>query len=146
MNANLRGKTTVIYARSSSDKLRDSLDDQVRMCRDFIEKNGGDPNAAIVLADDGEAAYRKVRPSFERLGTLITDGTIDVVTSESVDRLSRDLGESDRFWKLIAARGVRLILVSDGIDSAKRVSPAASDALLPEGSRTAASGTKGGVR
>ena len=57
------------------------------------------------------------RPAFERLQQLVQRGEIKVVVCESADRLSRDLGDSDRLWKLIAFYNVRLICISDGIDS-----------------------------
>ena len=119
MNSPLTGKRVGVYARFSSDNQKDtSIDDQVRLCTEFVGKLGGEVRADLVMADHAISGSVRERPQFERLQRLVANGEIDVIVAESADRLSRDLGDSDRLWKLISFYNVRLICVSDGIDSA----------------------------
>lgn len=115
----LKGLTVAIYARFSSDNQRDSsIDDQVRLCREHAKRLGGVVRDDLVFADHAISGAVKDRPAFERLFRLVENRAVDVVVTESGDRLSRDLGDADRAWKLIDYHRVRLICVSDGIDSA----------------------------
>jgi DNA invertase Pin-like site-specific DNA recombinase len=123
MTSSLKGLKIAIYARFSSDHQRDtSLTDQVRLCTDFIEAHGGKVDPNFVLTDRAVSGAVKDRPAFERLQRLVARGAVEVVVCESADRLSRDLGDADRLWKLIDFHRVRLILVSDSIDSINEAS------------------------
>ncbi|MFI5296789.1 MAG: recombinase family protein [Polyangiales bacterium] len=118
MNASFKGQTVAVYARFSSDNQKDtSIDDQVRLCTDYVAKHGGAVNPSFVLADHAMSGAVRARPAFERLQRLVERGEIHAIVCESADRLSRDLGDSDRLWKLIAFHNVRLVCASDGIDS-----------------------------
>lgn len=115
----LRNLKVAVYARFSSDNQKDtSIDDQVRMCRDFIQRNDGIMADNKVLTDHAISGQSLSRGGFDALLKLVERRAVDVVVTESGDRLSRDLGDSDRLWKLCAFNQVRLICVSDGIDSA----------------------------
>ncbi len=119
----LKGESIAVYARFSSDNQKDtSIDDQIRLCTEYIAKGGGEVNPSFVLADHAISGAVRDRPAFERLRQLVNRGEIRVIVCESTDRLSRDLGDSDRLWKLIAYKSVRLICVSDGIDSLNETS------------------------
>ncbi len=116
----LNGLIIAVYARFSSANQKDtSIDDQVRLCRDFIDRSGGHVDNANVLTDYSVSAASIARAGFERLLLLIERRAIGVVVTESADRLTRDLGDADRLWKLCAYYNVRLICVADGIDSAR---------------------------
>jgi site-specific DNA recombinase len=109
-----------LYARFSSDNQRDtSIDDQVRLCREYVSRNGGEVENDSVVTDYAASGASAARAGFEGLLRLIETRAVDVVVTESADRLSRDLGDADRLWKLCEYHRVRLICVSDGIDSAR---------------------------
>ncbi len=93
--------------------------DQVHLCSDFIERNGGAPASSIVLTDYAISGTVLARAGFDRLLALVGSREVDLVITESGDRLTRDLGDADRLWKLCEFNNVRLICVSDGIDSAR---------------------------
>ena len=97
MSTSLSGQRIAIYARFSSDNQKDtSIDDQVRLCSDYVLKNGGAVNHHFVLADHAISGAVRDRPAFERLRQLVNRGEITVIITESTDRLSRDLGDADR--------------------------------------------------
>ncbi|MFI5297403.1 MAG: recombinase family protein [Polyangiales bacterium] len=116
----LKGLTIAVYARFSSANQKDtSIDDQARLCREFVEKHSGQLKDANMLTDYSVSAASIARAGFEQLLQRIEARAIDVVVTESADRLSRDLGDADRLWKLCAYHNVRMICVADGIDSAR---------------------------
>ncbi|MFI5298978.1 MAG: recombinase family protein [Polyangiales bacterium] len=116
----LAGLTVALYARFSSANQKDtSIDDQVRLCREFVTKHSGTVKDTHVLTDYSISAASIARGGFEQLLRQIESRAIEVVVTESLDRLSRDLGDADRLWKLCAYHSVRLICISDGIDSSK---------------------------
>ena len=115
--AGLRG---AMYARFSSAKQRDtSIEDQIHLCQDFLSRNQGSVAKELILHDHAVSGTVVAREGFDRLLSLVEAKAIDFVITESGDRLSRDLGDSDRLWKLCEFKRVRVILVSDGIDSAR---------------------------
>lgn len=115
--ANLR---TALYARFSSSNQRDtSIDDQVRVCRDYLDRNGGNVDGDRILTDYAVSGTTQARAGFDALLKLVEARKVDLVVTESGDRLSRDLGDADRLWKHCEYNNVRLICVADGIDSAK---------------------------
>lgn len=106
----LAARRLAIYARFSSDKQNDkSIEDQVYEARERIRALGGDPDSARVLTDYAISAASMDRPGAQALMSLIVSGAIDVLVSESVDRISRDVGDSDRVRKLLAYHGVELV-------------------------------------
>lgn len=113
-----------IYARYSSDRQSESsVDDQVALCR-----RAADARGLTVVEVHGDAAISGAvarRPGLDALLASVQAGRLDVVLVESLDRLGRDLGDLDRLRKTLGFRGVRLLGVSDGVDTARD-----GDALL----------------
>lgn len=109
------------YARFSSDAQRDSsIEAQFRLIREFVERHGGLLRDELMFADRAVSGTKSSRDGYDRLWKLIEAKAIDVIIAESADRFSRDLGNSDRLWKLCRYHDVRIVCVSDGIDSATR--------------------------
>ena len=103
----------VIYARYSSTMQRDaSIEDQVRACRAWIEREGGtltatytdhalsgsDPHAAGLPEAAGGRAGRR----------------FDVVVAEALDRLSRDQEDVAGLFKHLRYAGVKLVTLAEG--------------------------------
>ena len=103
----------VIYARYSSDNQREaSIDDQLEVCRRYIERQGwtlihtyGD--RAISGASDKRPAYQQLLAEAER-------DKFDVVVSEALDRLGRRLSDVARLHDHLEFRGVKLHAVNIG--------------------------------
>jgi site-specific DNA recombinase len=80
----------VLYARYSSDLQRDdSIEDQIRLCRQRIEQEGWQYLHAYT--DRALSGASALRPAYQ---SLLEDarrgGQFDVVVAEALDRLSRD--------------------------------------------------------
>lgn len=108
-----------ILARFSTDRQRDSsCDDQIAVCRPRAERDGW----SIV------AEYRDERTSgstlvANRIGgaKMLADAMadrFDVLLLEGLDRLARDLVEQETIVRRLEHRGIRIIGVTDGYDSA----------------------------
>jgi site-specific DNA recombinase len=102
------------YARYSSDSQRDeSIDDQVRICRTEIERNGW--GLVQVYADAALSGASTFRPGYQKLLQDASAGALDVVVAESLDRLSRDLADVATLYKHLSFLGVRLWTVAEGL-------------------------------
>jgi site-specific DNA recombinase len=101
------------YARYSSDSQRDaSIDDQVRICRAEVERNGWD--LVEIYADPAVSGASAFRPGYQKPLLGASTGAIDVVVAESLDRLSRDLADVATLYKHLSFLGVRLWTVAEG--------------------------------
>ena len=107
------------YARYSSDNQRDaSLEDQLRNCRRYAERQ--DWRAPEEFADRAISGSRTDRAEYSRL--LAAADRFDVILVDDLSRLGRDKDEIGRTVKRLTFLGVRLIGVSDGVDTARKSS------------------------
>jgi DNA invertase Pin-like site-specific DNA recombinase/Arc/MetJ-type ribon-helix-helix transcriptional regulator len=117
----LSGKRIAIYARFSSSNQREaSVEDQVRVCSDFIARDGGTVSDDLVFFDKGVSGSSLDRPGFERMMELVAakPSRIDAIVCEDLSRVTRDLADGATLFKRLQYIGVPLIGVSDGINTA----------------------------
>lgn len=102
-----------LYARFSSENQRDaSIEDQVRICRARAEREGW--LISGTFTDFALSGSTTLRPGYQALLTAMRSGQIDVVLSESLDRLSRDQEHVAAFHKAAQFAGVRIVTLSEG--------------------------------
>lgn len=90
-----RGKAVGIYARFSSANQREaSLDDQVRRCREYVEARGGRVPETLVFTDAAVSGASLMRPAFERMMAAVEKKQIEVIVTEDVSRISRDIADA----------------------------------------------------
>lgn len=109
----MAGKTAVLYARYSSDKQREaSIDDQLRVCRDYCKAE----NIAIVAeyADYALSGKTDHRPEFRRM--IANAPESDYVVVYMFDRFSRDRYDSATYKKMLRECGVRVISASEKVE------------------------------
>ncbi len=107
-------KRAALYARYSSD-LQDarSIDGQFAALRAEAAKQGW--QIVVEESDEEISGWSMVnRPGVQRLLSLARDGRIDVVMSEALDRIARDLGDSETIRKRLEFCGVELFTLSEG--------------------------------
>ena len=105
------------YARYSSDAQREaSLEDQLRNCRAYAERMGWP--APEVYTDAAMSGARNDRPGY--LSMLRDVGRFDVVLVDDLSRLSRDSVEATKATRRMTFAGVRVIGVSDGLDTGRK--------------------------
>lgn len=107
---------TAAYARYSSDQQSAaSLDDQLRNCRAFCNRQGWP--TPVVYSDAAMSGARNDRPGYLRL--LADVGRFDVIIVDDLSRLSRDSIEVAQAIRRLTFRGVRVIGVSDSLDTSR---------------------------
>ncbi len=102
-----------IYARYSSDSQRDaSIEDQVRICKAWIEKEG--MNLSAVYSDHGLSGATRLRPGYQQLLEDARRGEFTMVVAEALDRLSRDQEDTAGLFKNLSFAGVALVTLAEG--------------------------------
>lgn len=113
------GKAVSIYARFSSANQREaSLDDQIHRCKEYVELRGGHVSPDLIFTDAAVSGASLIRPAFERMMTAVDKKQIDVIVTEDVSRISRDIADSATLFKKLKYLGVQLRGVADGINTA----------------------------
>ncbi len=101
----------VIYARYSSDRQSTtSAEDQARLCRTRIDKEGWD--LVEVFADLAISGATRNRPGLDAL--MSRTNAFDILVAESLDRLSRDQEDIAGLYKRLRFAGIRIVTLSEG--------------------------------
>ncbi|MGB6395391.1 MAG: recombinase family protein [Bradyrhizobium sp.] len=111
---------TAAYARYSSDRQSPaSIQDQLRNCRGFAEQREWVFQDEHVYPDEALSGAGADRPGLVKL--LDAAGQLprpfDVVLLDDTSRLSRNIGDIARVFEKLNFTGIRIIAVSQGIDS-----------------------------
>jgi len=112
---------TASYARFSSDLQRDtSIDDQLRNCQDYAERHDWTWQPDQVYTDAAvSGASLDGRPRLQALLTAAASSPrpFDVLLVDDSSRVSRDLSDALRIVQRLTFAGVRVVYISQGIDS-----------------------------
>jgi len=99
----------VIYARYSTDlQSAASIEDQVRLCRERLERDGHD--LVKIYSDRAISGATLLRPGVQLLMQDATGGAFDHVYAEALDRISRDQEDAAGFFKRMAFAEVTFLL------------------------------------
>ncbi len=118
MNAQLLRCAT--YARYSSDQQREtSIVDQQRNIQRFADLKSWEVLPQYVFCDEGRSGTGSDRPGLQRLlaAASTTPRVFDVILVDDTSRISRSLADAVRIREQLSFIGVRLVAVSQGIDS-----------------------------
>jgi site-specific DNA recombinase len=108
-------KQAAIYARYSSDQQSPaSLDDQIRKCRDYAAQQGW--SVGHIFTDAEISGFGRDRPGLRALLEAIAG--FEVLLLDDTSRLSRRLADSVDIFERLRFAGIRIVAVSQGIDSA----------------------------
>ena len=109
-----------IYARFSSEKQSPlSIEDQVRKCREYAEQRGWTVLDSHVYSDEAVSGATDDRCGLRRMLVAATskEKPFDVVLVDDTSRMSRTLKDSFTIHDELRFAGVRLVFVSQGIDT-----------------------------
>ena len=106
--------TGIIYARYSSDNQREeSIDGQIRECKEFAEKN--DIRIIDTYIDRALSAKTDNRPSFQQMIKDSSKGLFDVIIVWKLDRFARNRYDSARYKAQLRKNGVKVISANENI-------------------------------
>jgi site-specific DNA recombinase len=109
-----------IYARFSTDKQQESsITDQMRGCEEWAKREGW----TVVFHYKDEAisgAATQNRPGFKAMEGDALDGKFDVLLVMELSRLSRSAGDLNKVIDRLVFRGIRIVGVANGYDSARK--------------------------
>ena len=104
----------VIYARYSSDNQREeSIEGQLRECREFAEKN--DIQVIDVYTDRAFSAKTDNRPDFQRMIKDSAGKKFEVVIVWKLDRFARNRYDSAHYKSVLKKNGVKVISATETI-------------------------------
>ena len=102
-----------IYARYSSDQQRaTSIDDQIRLCKEKIAREGW--RLVQVYRDSAMSGASALRPGYQAMLASAREAEFDVVVAEALDRLSRDQEDVAALFKRLQFAGIKLVTLSEG--------------------------------
>jgi site-specific DNA recombinase len=111
-----------VYARFSSDLQRDtSLDDQIAVAQRYAAERGWHLDPEHVYRDAGvSGASMEGRAGLEALlaGAGQQPRPFDIVLVDDTSRVARDIADAIRIMQRLTFWGIRVIYISQGIDSA----------------------------
>ena len=117
----LKTKITPLYERlSRDDELNgesNSISNQKAMLEDYARRNGF-PNPTH-FTDDGISGTCFDRPGFTAMMEQVEAGNVETIIVKDMSRLGRDYLKVGQIMEILRQRGVRLIAINDGVDSAK---------------------------
>jgi DNA invertase Pin-like site-specific DNA recombinase len=121
--AEMQKQTTILYCRLSrddgdSDRKSNSISNQKRILSEYAEKNCFVPYEP--LCDDGYSGTNFQRPGWTELIARIDSGEVGAIIVKSLDRIGRNYLQTGLYREMFKERGVRLIAVSDNIDTFSR--------------------------
>jgi site-specific DNA recombinase len=103
----------VIYTRFSTElQSASSLDDQVRLCREQIERNGHE--LVHVYKDRAVSGATLMRTGIQALMQDAARGDFDLVYAEALDRVSRDQEDVAGVFKRLRFVDVKIITLAEG--------------------------------
>ncbi|WP_044784526.1 recombinase family protein [Bacillus thuringiensis] len=111
-----------VYVRVSTDRDEQvsSVENQIDICRNWLERNGFQWDEKRVFKDEGISGTLFVdRPSIQLLLQKAKAKEINMVVFKSISRLARDLKDSLEIREVFLAHQVRIISVEEGYDSVK---------------------------
>jgi site-specific DNA recombinase len=103
----------VIYARYSTDlQSVSSIEDQVRLCRERLERDGQE--LVKVYSDRAVSGATLLRPGIQLLMQDAAQGGFERVYAEALDRISRDQEDAAGFFKRMTFAEVTIVTLAEG--------------------------------
>lgn len=109
-----------VYARYSTDRQSPcSSEDQIRKCCEYAESKGWRVLPEHIYRDEALSGVGADRAGFVQMmdAALSVPRRFDVLLMDDTSRISRSLAESAKVFERLNFAGVRILAVSQGIDS-----------------------------
>ena len=114
-------KITALYERLSRDDDLDgesnSISNQKKLLEEYAAQQGF-PNP-VHFTDDGISGTCFDRPGFLAMMKEVEAGNVEYLCIKDMSRMGRDYLKVGQIMEILRQRGVRLIAINDGVDSAR---------------------------
>ncbi|GIP65373.1 hypothetical protein J32TS6_39280 [Virgibacillus pantothenticus] len=110
----------LIYTRVSSDKdsQKESVPNQIDICRYWLEQNNYEFNEKSVLIDEDKSGTLFLeRTAMQLILQKARNREIKMVLFKSIHRLARDLKDALEIKEVLLGHGVRVVTTEEGYDS-----------------------------
>lgn len=113
------------YGRKSvySDK-SDSVNNQERMCREYVQMKFEDVESFETYSDEGFTGANTNRPGLKQLMDDIEDGLVNALIVYQLDRISRNVKDFADIYATLEKKGVMFISIKENIDTATPIGKA----------------------
>ncbi|TSC86263.1 MAG: Recombinase [Microgenomates group bacterium Gr01-1014_7] len=109
-------KTCYIYIRVSTEEQKNSgysPDNQIRHCREYAQMNKY--QVKRIFDDSGKSGRSaEKRPALQELLKAISEHPVDAIIIYKIDRFARNVGDFDRMYKDLKAKGIKLLSINEG--------------------------------
>lgn len=109
-----------VYARFSSERQDPlTIEQQVRKCQEHADRQGWHVLPEHIYSDEAVSGATDDRPGLRRLLQAAAQRLrpFDVILADDTSRLSRKLADSLRIFEQLKFAGIRIVFVSQGIDT-----------------------------
>ena len=109
-----------VYSRFSSDRQSPvSIEDQIRKCREYASRQGWTVLEGHIYADHAVTGTIAERAGLQRLVAAAEQKAraFDAILIDDTSRLTRKLADALNLYERLTFAGVRLVAVSQGVDS-----------------------------
>lgn len=109
-----------VYVRVSTDRdeQESSVENQIDICRYWLEKNGYEWNQSSVYFDDGISGTAWLeRHAMQLILEKARKKELDTVVFKSIHRLARDLKDALEIKEILLGHGIRLVTIEENYDS-----------------------------
>ena len=114
-------KITALYERLSRDDDQqgesNSISNQKKLLEEYADRQGF--SNIVHFTDDGISGTCFDRPGFLAMMKEVEAGNVEYLCIKDMSRLGRDYLKVGQIMEILRQRGVRLIAINDGVDSAR---------------------------
>lgn len=111
-------KQIAIYSRKSKFTGKgDSIENQIEMCKEYIDKNIGSNVEYYIYEDEGFSGGNLDRPKFKKLMKDINNKKIDILVCYRLDRISRNVADFSSTLEELQANNCDFISIKEQFDT-----------------------------
>jgi DNA invertase Pin-like site-specific DNA recombinase len=108
-----------LYARVSTDQQTTGLESQVRILKDYCEKN--EIKDYEIFMDEGISGTKNSRPALDRMMAAVNSGEVNNVVVYSFSRFARSTTHLLNALQIFKSKGVSFVSITEKIDTSTPV-------------------------
>jgi DNA invertase Pin-like site-specific DNA recombinase len=111
-------KMTAIYSRKSRFTGKgESIENQVALCRRYLQLHGGEEPSICVYEDEGFSGGTLERPQFKKMMADAKAGNLSAIVVYRLDRISRNIGDFAGLIQTLNEQKIAFISIREQFDT-----------------------------